>query len=376
MALSIVYLVEAQRNQTTIRKVKPMNSSIFRKILQIEIVLILGSSMYAKAQYNFVTFDAPGSPMVNVVGISGNTIIGNCFNNYRGFIYVYNGGCTVFDALDSYETYLTAIDGNNICGWGDAGNMDSFEYNGSDYISISQTDTIMGISGNKMIFFSMQNQDTYLLDGNNKTILTMPITGVIFTFAKGIDGNNIVGYYDQQQGPDIGFLYDGTNYTTISVPGFYDTIPTGISGGKIVGYCDYGRVSNYYGASQGFVYNGSTFTLFTVPGSISTQAAGISGNNIAGSYTDTNNIIHGFLAIPIQPKPCSLGILNMTNSELQITLTGTANYQYILQSSTSLVPPISWTITSTNLTDANGNSSITITNLPAAGSVFFRAISQ
>jgi hypothetical protein len=62
--------------------------------------------------------------------------------------------------------------------------------------------------------------------------------------------------------------------------------------------------------------------------------------------------------------------------QLSLQLTGTPNYPYILQSATSLTPPINWQPVITNSTDMNGNWSITVSNLSSTPAGFFRAVGQ
>ena len=92
----------------------------------------------------------------------------------------------------------------------------------------------------------------------------------------GIDGNNIVGNYQNSSGI-FGFLYNGSSYTTLTFPSSLDTIASGISGNNIVGYYN----------QNGFIYNISTasFTTLNNPaGANGITPGGISGNNIVGTY--------------------------------------------------------------------------------------------
>jgi hypothetical protein len=67
------------------------------------------------------------------------------------------------------------------------------------------------------------------------------------TYAWGIDGRNIVGYYTDKTG-DHGFLYNGSSYTTLDDSLGTDTVASGISGNSIVG--------SYFDGSirHGFLY--------------------------------------------------------------------------------------------------------------------------
>ncbi len=52
---------------------------------------------------------------------------------------------------------------------------------------------------------------------------------------QGIDGGNIAGLYFDSLNKIHGFLYDGTSYSTLDIPGSTETIAYGIDGGNIVG---------------------------------------------------------------------------------------------------------------------------------------------
>jgi hypothetical protein len=80
------------------------------------------------------------------------------------------------------------------------------------------------------------------------------------------------------------------NYTTLSVPGAQDTYAQGISGGDVVGYYTDGG-----GVDHGFIYNGSTYTTFSASGAAETYAYGISGNDVVGWQRSTTGFEQGFL---------------------------------------------------------------------------------
>jgi hypothetical protein len=119
--------------------------------------------------------------------------------------------------------------------------------------------------------------------------ITLDMPGyTVNTMARGIDGSNIVGSYDDASGTH-GFLYNGTNWTTFDMPGASETCPSGIDGSKIVG--------RYYDASgvHGFFYNGSRWTTLDMPGAPHyTDVYGIDGSNIVGNYEDVSGIGHFF----------------------------------------------------------------------------------
>ena len=116
------------------------------------------------------------------------------------------------------------------------------------------------------------------------------------TYACDISGGNIVGYNYTLFSPDsyLGFLYNGSTYTTVTYPpeGIenFATAPCGISGNNIVGYF---QVPDSY--QFGFLDNGSTYSTLNDPlGKNGTWVTGIHGSNIVGYYKDSAGNFHGF----------------------------------------------------------------------------------
>ena len=139
------------------------------------------------------------------------------------------------------------------------------------------------------------------------TSLNAPL-GVFGTWALGISGNNIVGYYEDANAEFHGFLHDGSSWRTLDDPvvssGAYGTHAWGISGNNIVGY--YPDASGYHG----FLYNGSSWTALDDPLEVyGTYAFGVSDNDIVGYYDD-GHIVHGFLATPV-PEPSALALAGL-----------------------------------------------------------------
>jgi len=69
------------------------------------------------------------------------------------------------------------------------------------------------------------------------------------------------------------------------------------------------RGNNIVGRSglSGFLYNGSSYTTLSVPGGGTTCAYGISGNNVVGFYNNGSGA-QGFLATPV-PEPSLLELM-------------------------------------------------------------------
>ncbi|HKW30982.1 MAG TPA: PEP-CTERM sorting domain-containing protein [Verrucomicrobiae bacterium] len=190
---------------------------------------------------------------------------------------------------------IVSSSGNSITGY-----SQSFLYDGSTYTTLSDPGAITystyayGVSGNDIVGYyhsaSGSTDQGFLYDGSTYTTLSVP--GAVNTEAYGISGNDVVGFYSTTSPFHQGFLYDGSSYTTLNVPGALNTDANGISGNNIVG--DYTISGNQYG----FLYNGITYTTLSVPGALKTQAFGISGNDIVGTYFgafDNSIVDQGFL---------------------------------------------------------------------------------
>jgi hypothetical protein len=168
----------------------------------------------------------------------------------------------------------------------------TYNYTTIDAPSATGGTTPLGIDGNSVVGYYQNSSGVFgfLYNGNNYATLAFPSSAD--TIAAGISGNTIVGYYNQN-----GFLYNisTASYTMLNNPaGANGITPNGISGNNIVGTYWYGSGGNGAG---GFLYNISTasYTLLNVPSSIQTFASGIDGNNIVGSYYSSSDQYCGFL---------------------------------------------------------------------------------
>jgi hypothetical protein len=133
-----------------------------------------------------------------------------------------------------------------------------------------------------------------------------------------------------------GFLYNGSTYSVLDVPGAEDTYPNGICDTNIVGY--------YYatdGHMHGFLYNGSTYSVLDVPGPQVTEANGISGDRIVGFYVWDYALNFGeysFLATLENPP------LQIVQEAGEMILQWPTNYTgFTLQTATNLDCSAPWT---------------------------------
>jgi len=116
----------------------------------------------------------------------------------------------------------------------------------------------------------------------NYSFTTLNYPGASSTTAGGIDGNNIVGWYEDAIGVTHGFLYNGTSWTTLDYPSASSTAVLDIHGNNIVG--EYEDATG----EHGFLYDGSSWKSLNYPGAFDTYANGIDGSNIVGEYEDAS----------------------------------------------------------------------------------------
>ena len=243
----------------------------------------------------WTTLAMPGTTNISPVGISGNNVVGfyddDASGKVHGFLYnIATATWTTLDVPGAVVTYLNGIDGNNIVGISTAGG--GFLYNGTSW-RILRMPGVAGninpasISGSNIVgnyLDASKHQHGFLYDGTTWTTLNAP--GATDTLPTGISGNNIVGYYTNDNASTTayhGFLYNGTSWTTLDTPGAIWTIVNGISGNNVVGFSSLGN----------FLYNGTSWDHLDMPGHANPALEGIDGNNIVGSFLDLAGP-HGF----------------------------------------------------------------------------------
>ncbi len=142
------------------------------------------------------------------------------------------------------------------------------------------------------------------------TVFSLPVSGgtptvlTSLTGPNGIDGNNVVGYFNDSSGVHRGFLYNGSTYQTIDHPLVIQnyagagTVLNDISGSNIVGtYQDSSLVPH------SFLYDGSSFVSLVDPTAAGfTGCQGIDGSTVVGYYYDASGQAHGFIADVPEPS--------------------------------------------------------------------------
>ena len=258
------------------------------------------------------------------------------------------GGTTAYD-IDGPRIVGTYLDA--------AGASHAFVYEDSTWTTLDHPNAAAprgtaayGVSGDSIVgtFVDATGRSFgYLYDGTNWTTLAHPPvgSGPIDTFARGVSGGTVVGYYIESL-TTRGFVHDAAGaFRDVVIPGATDTSPDDVDGGQIVGTFDnatgthafvldgalvrtidhplgtvlgtYGTgvdgtnvVGNYLslidGSAHGFLFDGSGFTAIDFPGATDTTVNGIDGDRIVGSYVDPSGAIRGFIAVI--PEPAALAL--------------------------------------------------------------------
>jgi hypothetical protein len=342
----------------------------------------------SQAKYSLTTISNPG-PFYDTwaYGISGTNIVG-CYESAndghgdpKGFLYDGSNFTTLTEPDAIYFTMAFGISGHNIVGsYGNNSGFYGFLYDGTNYTTLNVSGAsatwAYGISGTKVVGYyqiagvgSYTNQGFIYTDGN---YITLSFPGAVDTYPQGISDHNIVGYYDygtDTYGDPIspqGFLYDGTNFITLSVPGATYTQAYGISGNKIVGFSSLGS----------FLCDGSNYIILDFSLPIQPMCRGICGNNIAGYYYAVTGYMQGLLAthvdVPLAPAILTISALGI--GQLQIAVTNgtpdTESATNMLQSTTDFVH---WASISTNISFSQN-----FTNIVSATNVmtFYRVYTK
>ncbi len=291
--------------------------------------------MSVYAAWDFKSLDYNSDSWTFAYDIDGSNIVGiyhDSSGGGNGFRYDGITWSTIDTGIawsGSYVSGPQGISGNNIVGGyfdSGSGHFRGFLYDGASWTTLWPSDPdwqcpygicvvgtfASGISGNNIVGFYRDGNGvnhSFLYNGTNWNTLDFP--DARNTYATGISGSNIVGYYEDINWAQHGFLYDGTNWSTFDFPGGSITSPQDISGNNIVGHY------NDDSGTHGFLYDGTSWSTLAFPSAPQeTYAYGVNENGtIVGAYRDTTGKIRGFEATPVVPEPVS-SILFVTGGML------------------------------------------------------------
>ncbi len=273
--------------------------------------------------------DVPGAGFTRATGISNGTVVGyygtgSVFTglNYNGFIYDQASG-TFTTVSVSYPgqslTLLTGISGHTVSGYymlSAGGPEAGFTYDTVSHI-FTPLPTPPGLNGNLTTAGTDGTNvaGSYVTGGvwhafvyTGSSYKDVSIPGSTATFSEGVSGHTLVGTYDDGGGTH-GFVYDtiANTYTTLDHGAL--TALRGIDGGDIVGD-SFGTGAFVYDSAAG------TFTPIGVPGATHTTPHDMSGPYVVGEYNDAAGHTRAFLmdtradaaAVPAPPAVALLGM--------------------------------------------------------------------
>jgi hypothetical protein len=252
--------------------------------------------------------------------------------------YDYDYTNYIIPSVPGHETIADGISGNDIVGvyFSESIGPQGFLYDGTNYTTLSVPGAVetlaLAICGNEVggqcVIGYGATACVYDISNQTYTTLSFPGGPSATAAVTGISGNDFVGFYWAGNGTgNQGFLYHGSNYITLSIPGESETWAVGISGDNVLVDTDFygGQTYLYNIKSRTYtalpfladaisgnnilvgneVYNikKQTYTAtLSVPGALQTDAYLISTNEIVGYYIDTNGLEQGFLATPVHAR--------------------------------------------------------------------------
>jgi probable HAF family extracellular repeat protein len=223
-----------------------------------------------------------------------------------------NSGLIVGTAARSSSSASTIDTSTSAAGPYTAFHPGSFTNTTADQVSPSGLVVGTYSSGSKTVGFTYQIGAT--APSGSVAVKTITPTGSTDTEPQAVsaNGNYVTGYYyaPSSQG-QIGFLYNGTTTTTLSVPNASITFPTGVNdSGTVVG-----SDTDAQGNTTGFVYSGGTFTNLNVPGSPETNPIAINDSGeIVGYDYDASGDTFGFIYNPATALFSSFSVAGSANT--------------------------------------------------------------
>lgn len=280
------------------------------------LLLFLGTSKAAQAQYNFTTIDAPEATFTavngnNVRGVAGE--FDDADGNSHGFV-LNKGVFSQIDAPDA-EGYTSV---NGINGKGELAGIYfandryfGYFWHKGEFTTIDSPDSTFTVANflnarGEVVGYSrkeLEPRHGFIWRKGAFTIVDVPDAGPRGTRLYGVnDKGKIVGSYADQDNHLHGFLLSKGVYTMIAPPGSENgyTFAQGINNrGQIVGF----YATEPEGATHGFVLKDGVYATVDVPGSTRTEIYSINAKGeIVGVFDDEDGISHGFVGTPTQQK--------------------------------------------------------------------------
>jgi hypothetical protein len=292
--------------------------------LPLSVAFVVSAVSCPASMLTYMSIDYPGASETGAKGINSAGVIVGYYNNLGLHGFVKSGN--VFTSIDYPGSTATLIFGINdamqmvgVYQMGsvfhgfedDAGVFTSFDFPGATDTRTNAINDGGTVVGNYSVNDNVHAG--YQLALSSYTSFMYP--GAQLTFGGGInDTGQIVGsYFDGSQ--YHGFVKDSNGFTSIDYPGGPDTQAKGINdNGLIVGlYQGSSGVPpnpSYLVPNLGFLKDGANFTTLSFPGAFTTDATGINNNGlIVGQYGAADGTYHGYVASVVPtPEPTSLGL--------------------------------------------------------------------
>ena len=239
----------------------------------------------------FVSYDFPGAGITELDDInSSNLAVGSSVD------YLGNGtGFQLFEGVGGIIN-LTLEQGG-----------ESLTVPSGKAVGIDDDGTVVGSYYDPLVYANLG----YRLNGFSVQSLDNP--GPVYVEADGVAGNLVVGWFIDSDNNFHGLRWKGDEYSQFDFPGA-GTDPNGSIGftfafkvneqRDVVG--SWGKDLSNPQSPHSFLIEGKTQReiSFDYPNAISTSSHGINNKGqITGSYIDTNNVMHGFIATPV-PDEC------------------------------------------------------------------------
>ncbi len=283
---------------------------------------------YAFHQYIVPSTDVTSFDAINsagtVLGMSGIFGPVGSLPRYTGFTYT-EGVLTQFAVPAARGTYPYGMNNHGTIVGDfslDAGGQGSFIYNNGSFAlfstpentarsfsGINDANVIVGFAGANPPPGSLPSYTGFTFDGTTYSSFSVP--GARATYPSAINAQGVVvGSFSLPDDTGGAFVYDGSSFALFTVPDADTTSFTGINNsGAIVGlygkFGPPGTLPTYIG----FTFDGSTYSTFSFPGARATYPDGIGDDGaIVGGFSMPDGSSAAFIATPV-PEPRSTALL-------------------------------------------------------------------
>ena len=274
----------------------------------------------AQAALTYTTLDHPlaGGGGTVPYDLDGNTIVGT-FRDAAGVAHAFTYDGTTWTTLDHPAaaaprgTAAYGIDDGIICGaYVDAtGQTFGYLFDGVTWttlahppVGLGRPDTFArGISGNTVVGYYIEGPVTRGFVYNAGSFADLIVPGATGTFPEDVDGSRVVGTFEDPLGSH-GFLTEGALIAPFDHPlgALLGTFGSGVDGSSVVGT----YLSILDGSAHGFLFDRGEYIPVDYPGATDTAVNGINGPRLVGSYVDAAGATHGFLAVVPEPTAACL----------------------------------------------------------------------